>query len=77
MAELSDMARFNFSQQLCMCILAQLCVPQKALLTSCCLADYGEIERREEKQAFCTLLNFFRGKRLYECDSDVRTTEMR
>lgn len=27
--------------------------------TSCCLAGYGEIERREEKHAFCTLSNFF------------------
>lgn len=53
------MARFNFSQQLCMCIFAQLSVPQKALLTSCRLADYGEIERREDKQGFCALINFF------------------
>lgn len=27
-----DTARFNFSQQLCMCIFAQLSVPQNALL---------------------------------------------
>lgn len=33
------MARFNYSQQLCMCIFAQQCVPQKAqLLTILLLA---------------------------------------
>lgn len=57
----SDMASFHFSQHLCMCIFAQLSVPHKSR-ASCCLADYGEIKRREEKQAFCTLLKFFWGE---------------
>lgn len=52
------MASFSFSQHLCMCIFAQLSVPHKAL-TSCYLADYGDIERREEKQAFLHFVGFF------------------